>query len=128
MTFKTFEKIAAANRPDVRVSKHGDYCNNASKNTLGIVFVKADGSESRVYDYHGTYAEILNKLKIQVVTKSDIASLEAELKTYEELDGQESIFAFDDDEVLDYSKEIADIKDRLNYLLTSYDVVREWEY
>ena len=127
MTFKTFEKIAAAYRPDVRVSKHGDYCNNASKNTLGIVFVKADGSESRVYDYHGTYAEILNKLKIKVVTKSDIASLEAELKMYEELDGQESIFD-DDDTVSDFSKEISDTKDRLNYLLTSYDVVREWEY
>lgn len=127
MTFKTFEKIATTHRPDVRVSKHGDYCNNRSKNTLGIVFIKADGSESRVYDYHGTYAEILNKLKIQVVTGSDIASLEAELKTYEELDGQESIFD-DDDEVLDYSKEIADIKDRLNYLLTSNDVVRKWEY
>lgn len=127
MTFKTFEKIATAHRPDVRVSQHGDYCNNRSKNTLGIIFVRADGFESRVYDYHGTYAEILNKLKIQVVTKSDIASLEAELKTYEELDGQESIFD-DDDEVLDYSKEIADTKDRLNYFLTSSDVVREWEY
>lgn len=127
MTFKTFEKIATAHRPDVRVSKHGDYCNNRSKNTLGIVFIKADGSESRVYDYHGTYAEILNKLKIQVVTKSDIASLEAELKAYEELDGQESIFD-DDDEVLDYSKEIADIKARLQYYLTSSEVVREWEY
>lgn len=127
MTFKTFEKIVAAHRPDVIVSQHGDYCNNKSKNTLGIIFVKPDGRQSRIYDYHGTYAEILNKLKIRVVTKSDIASLEAELKTCEELDGQESIFD-DDDEVLDYSKEIANIKDRLNYLLTSDEVVREWEY
>ena len=127
MTFKTFEKIAAIHRPDVRVSMHGDYCNNRSKNTLGIVFVKADGSESRVYNYHGTYSEILNKLNIKVVTKSDIASLKAELKTYEELDGQESIFAFDD-EVSDFTKEIADTKARLQYYLTSDEVVREWEY
>lgn len=127
MTFKTFEKIAAIHRPDVRVSSHGDYCNNKSKNTLGIVFIKADGSESRVYDYHGTYAEILNKLKIQVVTKSDIASLEAELKTYEDLDGQESIFD-DDDTVSDFSREISNTKDRLQYYLTSDNVVREWEY
>lgn len=126
MTFKIFEKIAIAYRPDVRVSKHGDYCNNRSKNTLGIVFVKADGSESRVYDYHGTYAEILSKLNIKIVTKSDIASIEAELKIYEDLDGQESIF--DDDEALDYSKEIADTKARLQYYLTSDEVVREWEY
>lgn len=129
MTFKTFEKIAAAHRPDVRVSKHGDYCNNASKNTLGIVFVKADGSESRVYDYHGTYAEILNKLKIHVVTKSDIASLEYQLAYYEKKHGKKNIFVFDgENEINDFSKEISDIKDRLNYLLTSYDVVREWEY
>lgn len=127
MTFETFEKIASTHRPDIIVSKHGDYCNNRSKNTLGIIFIKPDGKQSRVYDYHGTYAEILNKLKIQVVTKSDIASIEAELKTYEDLNGQESIFAFDD-EVLDYSKEIADTKARLQYYLTSDDVVREWEY
>ena len=62
-----------------------------------------------------------------MVTKSDIASLKAELKTYEELDGQESIFAFDD-EVSDFTKEIADTKARLQYYLTSDEVVREWEY
>lgn len=127
MTFETFEKIASTHRPDIIVSKHGDYCNNRSKNTLGIIFIKPDGKQSRVYDYHGTYAEILNKLKIRVVTKSDIASIEAELKTYEDLNSQESIFAFDD-EVLDYSKEIADTKARLQYYLTSSEVVREWEY
>lgn len=129
MTFKTFEKIATAHRPDVRVSKHGDYCNNKSKNTLGIVFVKADGSESRVYDYHGTYAEILNKLKIQVVTKSDIASLEAELAYYEKKHGKKKVFVFDgESEINDFSKEISDTKARLDYFLTSNDVVREWEY
>lgn len=129
MTFKTFEKIATTYCPDVRVSKHGDYCNNKSKNTLGIVFVKADGSESRVYDYHGTYAEILNKLNIQVVTKNDIASIEAQLAYYEKKHGKKKIFVFDgENEINDFTEEIADIKDRLNYLLTSNDVVREWEY
>jgi hypothetical protein len=127
MTFKTFKKIASKYRPDVRVSRHGDYCNNRSKNTLGIVFVKADGSESRVYDYHGTYAEILNKLNIKVVTVSDIASLKAEIVCYKNLNGQESIFD-DDDTVSDFSKEIADLEARVKYFETSDDVVREWEY
>ncbi len=126
MTFETFEKIASIHRPDIIVSKHGDYCNNRSKNTLGIIFIKPDGKQSRVYNYHGTYTEILNKLNIQVITKSDVASLEAELKTYEYINGQESIF--DDGMVFDYTKEIADTKDRLNYFLTSDDIVREWEY
>lgn len=129
MTFKTFEKIATVHRPDVRVSKHGDYCNNKSKNTLGIVFIKADGSESRVYDYHGTYAEILNKLKIQVVTKSDIASIEAQLAYYEKKHGKKKIFVFDgENEINDFTKEIADTKAQLQYYLTSDKVVREWEY
>lgn len=127
MTFKTFEKIVAAHRPDVIVSQHGDYCNNKSKNTLGIIFVKPDGRQSRIYDYHGTYAEIIVKLNIPIVTKSDIACVKADLERYQEMNGTESIFAFDD-EVLDYSKEIAETEQRLNYLLTSDEVVREWEY
>lgn len=127
MTFKTFEKIVAAHRPDVIVSQHGDYCNNKSKNTLGIIFVKPDGRQSRTYDYHGTYAEIIAKLNIPIVTKSDIACVKADLERYQEMNGTESIFAFDD-EVLDYSKEIAETEQRLNYLLTSDEVVREWEY
>lgn len=130
MTFKTFEKIAAIHRPDVRVSRHGDYCNNRSKNTLGIVFIKPDGSESRVYDYHGTYAEILNKLNIKVVTVSDIASLKAELVYYEKKHGKKKTFAFgfEEDTVYDFSKEIADLEARIKYFETSDDVVREWEY
>ena len=127
MTFKTFEKIVAAHRPDVIVSQHGDYCNNKSKNTLGIIFVKPDGRQSRIYDYHGTYAEIIVKLNIPIVTKSDIACVKADLERYQEMNGTESIFAFDD-EVLDYSKEITETEQRLNYLLTSDEVVREWEY
>lgn len=129
MTFETFEKIASTHRPDIIVSKHGDYCNNRSKNTLGIIFIKPDGKQSRVYDYHGTYAEILNKLKIQVVTKSDIASIEAQLAYYEKKHGKKKIFVFDgESEINDFTKEIADTKARLQYYLTSSEVVREWEY
>lgn len=124
MTFKTFEKIAAMHRPDVIVSAHGDYCNNKSKNTLGIIFVK-DGKQSKVYKYSGTYAEILNRLNIAIVTDTDLATLENQLKDYQDRHGKKNIFT---GKAADYSKEIAEIEQKISYYRTSKDVVREWEY
>lgn len=124
MTFKTFEKIAAMHRPDVIVSAHGDYCNNKSKNTLGIIFVK-DGKQSKVYKYSGTYAEILNRLNIAIITNTDLATLENQLKDYQDRHGKKNIFT---GKAADYSREIAETEQKISYYLTSSDVVREWEY
>ena len=124
MTFKTFEKIAAVHRPDVIVSAHGDYCNNTSKNTLGIIFVK-DGKQSKVYKYSGTYAEILNRLNIHIVTDTDLATLKNQLKDYQDRHGKKNIFT---GKAADYSKEIAEIEQKISYYRTSKDIVREWEY
>ena len=67
MQYKTFENIAKKFRPDIKVSQHGDFCTNDSKTTLGIIFIK-NGRESRVYDYSGSYATVLSKLGVNVVT------------------------------------------------------------
>lgn len=67
MQYTTFKNIAKKFRPDIKVSQHGDFCTNDSKTTLGIIFIK-NGRESRVYDYSGSYATVLSKLGVNVVT------------------------------------------------------------
>ena len=59
MTYKCFEAIVKHCRPEITVSKHGEFCYGDSKYTLGVTF----GKNSKVYSYSGTYAEVLGKLK-----------------------------------------------------------------
>ena len=59
MTFKCFEAIVKHCRPEITVSKHGEFCYGDSKYTLGVTF----GKNSKVYSYSGSYADVLCKLK-----------------------------------------------------------------
>lgn len=80
MTFKQFEAIAKKYRPDAVVSKHGEFWRNHETVTrLGIYFIDADGNPSKVYDYAGTYQEVLRKLGIETVTKEQIEIAETML-------------------------------------------------
>lgn len=91
MTYKQFEAIAKAYRPDVRVSRHGTFCEGRSKWTLGIVFIGKDGKESRVYDYAGTYQEVLEKLGIETVTKEQIKTAEEMLAEFKAEHGKKGL-------------------------------------
>ncbi len=122
MTFETFKKIAESKRSDIKVSRHGDYCNNKSKNTLGIIFIK-DGRESKVYDYSGTYAEVLNKLGIKTVTSTDYAIAKGQLDFYKKNHGTESFFS---NGLMDYSKEIQEYEEKIAKY-ESNEYIREWE-
>lgn len=124
MTYQTFKKIAESFRKDVIVSQHGDFCNNKSKNTLGIIFIKPDGRQSKVYDYHGTYAEILNRLHIPVITKSDYNTTLAMLEDYKKRNGTICPFFGD---VMDYTEQIKEYEEKIKYY-NSDKVVRDWEY
>lgn len=122
MTFETFKKIAESHRSDIIVSKHGEYCSNKSKNTLGIIFVK-NGKQSKVYDYSGTYAEILNKLDIPTVTSTDYATAKAQLDYYKKYHGTSGFFS---DEVFDFSKEIQEYEQKIAEY-ESDKFIRDWE-
>lgn len=102
MTYKQFEKAVKDNRNDIIVSRHGDYCNNISKTTLGIIFVK-DGKESKVYDFFGTYSMILGKLNIQAIEQCDIDSILNYIEDLKKRDGYKDIFT---GKVIDNSEEI----------------------
>lgn len=91
MTFERFEKIVNKFRPDVKVSKHGDFCVNKSRNTLGIIFLK-NGKESKVYNFSGTYIQILEKLNIKVVTREEYDGVKQQLEIYKKENGTEDIF------------------------------------
>ena len=124
MTFNTFKKIAAAYRPDVIVSKHGDFRPGNSTYTLGIVFIK-DGKESKVYDYSGTYQAVLQKLGIPIVVMADVKTVEDSLKRHKELNGKPSLFS--SGKPVDYTRQIQEEEEKLAYYYSD-KVVRDWEW
>ena len=91
MTFQKFKEIVESRRPDVRVSPHGGYQSDGSKHRLGVTFIK-NGRESRVYDYTGTYCEVLNKLGIPAVYEHDVYTAKDSLKRAKERHGTEDPF------------------------------------
>lgn len=122
MTFQKFKSIAETFRPDVIVSKHGDYDNGKSKYTLGIIFVK-NGRKSKVYSYSGTYADVLRRLNIPVVTKSDYMTTMSQLEYYKESHGTICPFF---GIVNDFSEQIKEYEEKIKYF-NSDKVVRDWE-
>ena len=117
MTFKQFQATVNHFRNDIVVSKHGDYCNNKSNNTLGITYLK-DGKESRVYDYHGTYEQVLSSLGItEYYTTQDITNYEMKIKSLERWHGTKEFFA---DNIIDNTAEIKNVKKEMQYRTTLY--------
>ena len=68
MTFKKFAEIAAAHRPDAVVHAHKSFC---GVQDIAIYFKNPDGSHSKVYSYRGSYADVLNRLGVKVITETD---------------------------------------------------------
>lgn len=122
MTYQKFKAIAEKYRPDIKVSQHGDYCTGKSRYTLGIIFYR-DGKESRVYNYSGTYAEILNRLGIPVITKSDYMTTVNQLEYYKESNGTICPFF---GIINDFSEQIKEYEEKIKYF-NSDKVIREWE-
>lgn len=120
MTFKKFAEIAAARRPDVVVHAH--------KSCGGVqdiaIYFKKDGRESRVYSYRGSYAEVLNRLGIKVITQTDVATAEAQLRMAKKAHGKPSLFG--KGTVRDCSEEIEHLTELLRRYQTD-EFVRDWE-
>lgn len=89
MTFEKFQQLAKANCPDVDfVSKHGDYCMNPSKNTLGVKFK----GNPKVYGYHGTYFQILNQLGYRCTRQVEIDAVVKQLERAKATNGRKGLF------------------------------------
>lgn len=89
MTFEKFQSLVKANCPNVEwVSKHGDYCNNPSKNTLGVKFK----DNPYTYDYSGSYLQILNQLGFRCTSQKEINAVAKQLELAKANNGRKSIF------------------------------------
>lgn len=124
MTFTQFKRIAETFRTDVHVFAHGEFA-GTGKDTVCITFRKANGRESKVYTFRGTYAEVLNRLGIKVVTKSDVAAVREELAHYQKGHGKPNLFS--NGKACDYSRQIAREEARLAAYFTD-EWVRDWEW
>ena len=118
MTFKKFAEIAAAHRPDAVVHAHGSF---GGVPDIAIYFKRTDGSKSRVYSYRGSY---VNRLGIKVITQTDVATAEAQLRMAKKAHGKPSLFG--KGAIRDCSKEIAELTELLRRYQTD-EFVRDWE-
>jgi hypothetical protein len=114
MTFATFETLVKKKHPAVEIFKHGEFA--GSKINVAIVF-KPNG---KVYQYNGTYCEVLNKLGIPSIYKHDYEAAVSTLTKYKALHGtQDEFFGI----VFDYSREIEEHTNRLNDFEQNYIIV-----
>ena len=121
MTFKKFAEIAATHRPDAVVHAHGSF---GGVPDVAIYFKHPAGRKSRVYSYRGNYADILNRLGIKVITQTDVATAEAQLRMAKKAHGKPSLFG--KGAIRDCSKEIAELTELLRRYQTD-EFVRDWE-
>ena len=121
MTFRKFAEIAAAHRPDAVVHAHGSF---GGVQDIAIYFKRSDGSKSRVYSYRGSYADILNRLGIKVITQTDVATAEAQLRMAKKAHGKPGLFT--KGTIRDCSEEIEHLTELLRRYQTD-EFVRDWE-
>ena len=120
MTFKKFAEIAAAHRPDAVVHAHKSF---GGVQDIAIYFKNPDGSHSKVYSYRGSYADVLNRLGIKVITQTDVATAEAQLRMAKEAHGKPGLFT---KKTRDSSEEIEKLTELLRRYRTD-EFVRDWE-
>lgn len=111
MTFEQFTHIVNEKRPEITVFKHGDFSTTKTLN-VAVIFNKGTAKESKVYNYHGTYIQVLNRLNIPTMTSCDLWQYEAQLIRAKREHGEpfgDSII--DNTELIkELEKEIIDIK------------------
>ncbi len=99
MTFSRFEELVKEKHPQAKLFKHGEFA--GSKINVAIIF---NGEHGRVYNYNGTYCDVLNKLGIKAVYKHNYDSAKATLERYIQDNGTECVFT---GETLDNTEQIA---------------------
>ena len=107
MTFKTFEAIAAEHRPDVVV--HADKTFGGVPD-IAVYFKRTDGTHSKVYSYRGSYQQVLNRLGIKVVSKSDIHNIKYQIELLNARNGKPNLFT---KRIINNSTEIARLQAQL---------------
>ena len=115
MTFSKFEELVKEKHPNIRLFKHGKFAGN--KINVAIIF---NGEHGKVYQYNGTYCEVLNRLGVKAIYKHNYNALVSAHERYKERNGTKNIFTGD---TIDYSKEIEEYTNRINNIQANYVIV-----
>ena len=86
MTFPEFESVVKGVYPEAKLFRHGEL----SRQKIGVAVI-FDGS-GKVYNYSGTYVEVLNKLNIRACYKHDIECLRDTIAMLKRTNGKKSCF------------------------------------
>ena len=109
MKFSDFRATVQKFRPDVEVFPHGEFAECRKNKKVSVIFNYGKPNESRVYDYYGSYADILRRFDIPCMSKAEYGEMLQRLEHYKEQHGQDSYFGG----VLDYSEEITKIENKI---------------
>lgn len=115
MTFAKFEELVKEKHPNATLFKHGEFAGN--KINVGIIF---NGEHGKVYQYNGTYCEVLNRLGVRAIYKHDYNALVSALENAKKRNCTENIFFGG---IIDCSREIEEYTNRLNDVNANYVIV-----
>ena len=115
MTFAKFKEIVKNKYPNATMYQHGEFAGN--KINVAIIF---NGEHGKVYNYNGTYCEVLNKLGINAIYKHDYEALVSALERAKKDNGKPDIFFGG---VVDTTKDIEEYTRILQEVQLNYIIV-----
>lgn len=115
MKFERFEELVKEKHPTATIFPHGKISGN--KINVSIIF---SGGCGKVYQYNGTYCDVLNKLGIKSIYKHDYNAIVCALERCIAEHGTEDKFFGG---VLDRSAKIEEYRNRLNDLNENYIII-----
>lgn len=116
MTFKTFESIVKERRPEIEVTPHGQYLGAKNSISVAVIFNPPYG---KVYNYIGTYCDVLNRLGIKACYRSQLNALQENLKRLKTKHGTLSVFGY----LIDNTKEIQHREEELARLEREFIII-----
>lgn len=116
MTFKTFEGIVKEHRPEIDVAPHGQHLGAGNSVSVAVIFNPPYG---KVYNYIGTYCDVLNRLGIKACYRSQLNALQENLKRLKTKHGALSIFGY----LIDNMKEIQHCEEEIARLEREFIII-----
>jgi len=112
MTFTEIETIVKNKHPQAEVFKHGEFAGN--KINVAVIFTP----QSKVYQYNGTYCEVLNKLGFKAIYKHNLEAVKNALaKAKTEHGTKYEFFGLEIDNTEEIARLKSDLKEYESYII-----------
>lgn len=118
MTFKTFEGIVKEHRPEIEVAPHGQHLGAGNSVSVAVIFNPPYG---KVYNYRGSYCDVLNQLGIKACYRSQLITLKETIKRSKNAHGTRSLFGY----LIDNTKEIQRCEEELARLEREFIIIEQ---